>query len=501
MVKRLELDVTQMYALTDATNSVADLAALVCALTTLKEIDIFDPLDRPPYRKRLKRVRRWTYPPELFQALRKTELRLHSWRWHSAFLAQGQDFMWMKDIHGDNAFQTLRDVTFVSFNIDEKRKPDAADANPTTEELFASAIAALPSLRSLTFESCTAVNGKLLSLLPSSLVSLSIINCINLTSEALQGFLSEKGSSLEDLILNHNQSLDLSFLTTLKTDCPRLELLKMDLNYSSTLAMSSDNEPLYDWLLGLDEVPTWPTTLHVIDLQHLRNWGAEAATNLLTSLVDSAAELPLLREVRILATVDMNWRDRAEFRQKWAARFEKVFACHDPAPSPHLVSLRAYREWKQTDSGDHVADRNDSMLDATTEEIQEDSKIGSKRSTHSDDETDGDVSPAFRGKDERWDAKRLRSRALASTNYDETSDNDNDEEQDSSETESGKSNDEPEEVEPTTIQGRCHTVLCRIDNLRPREEMFDEADFLDEEVSGDEEWNENNDEIDEGYAW
>jgi hypothetical protein len=41
MVKRLELDATQMTALTDATHSVADLAALVQSLTTLREIDIF----------------------------------------------------------------------------------------------------------------------------------------------------------------------------------------------------------------------------------------------------------------------------------------------------------------------------------------------------------------------------------------------------------------------------------------------------------------------------
>lgn len=500
MVKRLELDVTQMYALTDAANSVTDLAALVCALTTLKEIDIFDPLDRPPYRKRLRRIRRWTYPMELFQALRKTELRLQSWRWNSAFCAQGQDYLWMKDIHGDTAFQSLRDVTFVSFNVDEKRKSDAADANPITEELFASAVAALPGLQSLTFESCTAVNGKLLSSLPSTLLSLSIANCINLTSDALHEYLSEKGRTIEELILNHNQSLDLSFLTTLKTDCPRLEILKMDLNYYSTLAMSSDNEPLYDWLLGLDEIPTWPTTLRVIDLQHLRNWGADAATNLLSSLVHSAAELPWLREVRILATVDMNWRDRAEFRQKWAARFEKVFACRDPAPSPHLVSLRAYREWKQAGFEGCVADRNDSMLDVTTEDFQGKTKVGLESSTPGDGETNNDFSPTSKGRNERWDSKRLRSRALALTNYDETSDNEN-EEQVSVEMETESSGDESEQAGSTVIQGRCHTVLCRIDNLRPREEMFDEADFLDEEVSGDEEWNENNDEVDEGYAW
>lgn len=499
MVKRLELDVTQMSALTDASNSVADLGALVSALTTLKEIDIFDPLDRPPYRERLKRTRRWTYPPELFQALRGTELRLKSWRWHNSFFAQGQGLAWAKDIHGDQAFRSLRDVTFVKFNVDEKRKADATD--PPVEELLASAIAALPNLHSLAFESCTAVNGDLLSRLPSTLLSLSIVNCINLTSEALQTFLSEKGRHLEELVLNHDQSLDLLFLTTLKADCPRLEVLRMDLNYYSTLALSSDNEPLYDWLLDEGEIPTWPTTLRIIDLEHLRKWGADCATNFFTSLIDSAADLPFLREIRIQATVDMNWRDRAEFRQKWAARFEKVFAWRGPFPSPHLASLRAYREWKAKPTNEDAADRNDSLLDITAEDIQATAVASQGSSADSDGETDSDVPLVGKRKDDSWNAKRLRSRARTATNYDETSDNDDAEEMSPEGSGEDEEVDASDDEEPTVVQGRCHTVVCRIDNLRPREEMFDEADFLDEERSGDEEWDEDNDEVDEGYAW
>ncbi|KAJ4348767.1 uncharacterized protein N0V89_010145 [Didymosphaeria variabile] len=483
MVKRLELDATQMSALTDPTNSLADLTSLTSALSTLKEIDIFDPLDRPPYRERLKRMRRWTYPPELFEALRQTQLRLKSWRWHSAYCAEG--LLWIKDIHADQVFQSLRDVTFVKFNFDEKRKPDATD--PTTEELLASAVASLPNLQSLTFESCTAVNGKLLSLLPSALLSLSITNCIYLTSDDMHTFLSDHGWHLEELVLNHNQSLDLSFLVTLKQDCPRLEVLKMDLSYYSTLAMSSDNEPLYDWLLGLDDVPTWPSTLRIIDMEHLRKWGADSATNFFTSLIDSAADLPFLRELRILAMVDMDWRQRADFRRKWAARFEKVFAWRGPAPSPHLASLRAYRQWK--DSQQDAADSNDSLLDVTAEVPVVAAKEGQATDApgSSDDETDSDVPLLAK--------RRLRSRAKVSTNYDETSENENEDAE-------GLTEDtEADDEEPTVVQGRCHTVICRIDNLRPREEMFDEADFLDEERSGDEEWDENNDDVEDSYAW
>ena len=49
----------------------------------------------------------------------------------------------------------------------------------------------------------------------------------------------------------------------------------------------------------------------------------------------------------------------------------------------------------------------------------------------------------------------------------------------------------------------CNVVDVRIDNQRPRENLFTERDFLDSEASGDEDWNEGADmEFEEsGYAW
>jgi hypothetical protein len=88
MVKRLELDAIQMASSKDPLHDATDLASLVAALTTVKEIDIFDPFDRPPYRARAKRVRRWYYPDEMFDALRQSDIRLHSWRWNSPFCAK-----------------------------------------------------------------------------------------------------------------------------------------------------------------------------------------------------------------------------------------------------------------------------------------------------------------------------------------------------------------------------------------------------------------------------
>ncbi|KAG9195716.1 hypothetical protein G6011_00837 [Alternaria panax] len=488
MVKRLGLDATQMTALTDHANSVADLAALVRSLTTLREIDIFDPMDRPPFRPRLRRLRRWVYPAELFDALRQTSLRLRSWRWNSTFCGQGP--LWIKTIHADPAFQSLRDLTFTKFHPEATREhPEETHGEPTTEELLASALAVLPNLTSLSFETCGVVSGRLLPLLPTNLTSLSIVNCGELLSDAFSDFLTTHGSQLEELTLNHNQALDMSFLVDLKRSCPKLEVLRMDTTYYSSLVMSADNEPLYETLLGESEMPTWPTTLRTIDFQYLRKWNSKSTDNFFDSLINSAEELPWLQEITIIAMVDTDWRQRAEFRQKWSAKFKKVFARKWEEPDLNLASLRAFREWKE---GGGEEDRVDSFIEGISEEIAEKVELVAADDGSGSD-SDVPLLPSRAQKqDERWGSKRLRSRSKAATSYDDESNED------------AASEDEASDEEEPFVQGRCHTVIFRIDNFRPREEIFNEADFLDAEPSGDEEWNgdEDNENHDGGgYAW
>ncbi len=488
MVKRLELDATQMTALTDSANSVTDLAALIRSLTTLREIDIFDPMDRPPFRPRLRRLRRWVYPAELFEVLRQTSLRLRSWRWNSTFCSQGP--LWMKTIHADSAFQSLRDLTLTKFHPEiVGEDTEEAEGQPTMEELLASALAVLPNLRSLSFETCGVVSGRLLPLLPTDLTSLSIINCGELLSDAFQAFLTTHGAQLEELILNHNQALDMSFLVDLKRSCPKLEVLRMDTTYYSSLAMSSDNEPLYETLLGESEIPTWPTTLRTLDLQYLRNWNSTSANNFFNSLINSAKELPWLQEITIIAMVDTDWRQRAEFRQKWSAKFKKVFARKWEAPDPTLASFKAFRESKKHGNDE---EKVDSFIEGISEEMAE--KAGSVIDAGSSSDSDVPLLASRAQKqDERWGSKRLRSRSKAATSYDEESNEDVAVE--------GEAASDDEEC---FVQGRCHTVMFRIDNFRPREEIFNEADFLDAEPSGDEEWNGNEDNENDdggGYAW
>jgi hypothetical protein len=481
MPKQLTLDTTQMSALTDPTHSVVDLALLVKSLTTLREMDIFDPVDRPPFRPRLRRVRRWVYPEELFAALRETDIRLRSWRWNSTFCQHGP--LWMKSIHGDEAFQSLRELTLVKYHPEASREDEDDDADnpePTMEELIGSTLAVLPNLRSLSFETCGIVRGRLLPLLPTNLVSLSIVNCGEILSDALSSFLTSHGAHLEELILHHNQALDLSFLVDLKQSCPKLEVLRMDTTYYSSLVMSSDNEPLYEQLLGENEIPTWPTTLRTLDLQYLRKWDSTAASNFFQSLIDSAEELPRLQDLTIIAMVDTDWRQRAEFRRKWSATFQGVFARKWEAPNAHLASLKAYRLWKEKQGQVEEEDKVDSFIEGISESLA------------TVDESDSDAPLVSRRKkqDEQWGSTRLRSRAKANASYDEESN------------ESGSEQEADSEDKAWFVQGRCHTVIFRIDNFRPREEIYAEADFLDAEPSGDDEWNGNDEGNEEGgYAW
>ena len=487
MPKRLTLDATQMSGLTDPTHSVADLAALIRSLTTLREIDIFDPNDRPPFRERLRRMRRWLYPDELFSALRDSGLRLRSWRWDSTFCPHGP--LWMKSIHGEQAFQSLRELTLTKFHPEPARNDeDEPTTEPTLEELLGSALAVLPNLRSLAFETCGIVSGTFLPLLPTNLTSLNITNCGEVLADALQSFLATHGAHLEELILDHNQALDLSFLVELKHSCPKLEVLRMDTTYYSSLAMSSDNEPLYEYLLGADEVPTWPSTLRVIDMQYLRKWDSTAADNFFNSLIGSAEELPWLQDLTIIAMVDTDWRQRAEFRRKWSATFQAVFARKWKAPSPHLASMRAFREWKaqhapaeKTSHEDIESEKVDSFIEGVSEEIE----------VPEAGESNAPLVASSK-KQESWGSQRLRARSKATTSYDEESGDEGESNQSSSEEMSAVGH----------VQGRCQTVIFRIDNFRPREEIFAEADFLDAEPSDDEEWN-GNDEANDGggYAW
>ncbi|KAF2744571.1 hypothetical protein M011DRAFT_488904 [Sporormia fimetaria CBS 119925] len=489
LVKRLEVDGTRMRKFVDAKGK-SFFTWLIPALTTLRDFHILDPNDKPPYRWDGMRRGRVSYPPELFNALSESKLCLRSWSWNLSWITLHRlPFAWILHKHKMNAFHSLRHITFTRFIVE---KDADGEVNERTQKDFGKAIDLLPNLQSLTLESSNISTMEFLSLLPTNLKRFRVMNSRELNSEVLQEFLATHGWHLEELTFNHCPSLSLSFLVSLEDFCPHLQVLRMDLHLYSTLnIVKKDVEPLYDELLSEKQIPTWPSSLRILDLDYLHKWTGAAASTFFTSLIDSAADLPHFQSISISAKVDVAYRERAKFRQHWERLFHKVFKHKGPDPSPHLASMSAYQEWKA--NSDHGS------VDVTSIE-------------GSDTE-----------KEERWSSRRLRSRKVAclkeeSSNDDKDDDNessdfsDNDNTDDviadvdtshdathtpsknlrnstySSTTTAPQTTTATPTKKRTFIQGRCHKVELKIDNSRPVEVQYDEGDFMDDELSGDEEW-------------
>ncbi len=359
---RQKLEHIQMEVLQTATYKAPgygflDVPDLVRHCPRLSSLELYHHDDLPPYRRLDLPRGKFQYQPELLSALNHNIeggiTRLKSWRWSSRLVPQprdyvGYDFTFINTAHIMPSFQSLKKIQFVNYQTPDlpKRIPDDF-VPPNTEKDLADAITLLPGLRHLVLEACSIVNGMLLPLLPNTLRHLEIIACNELTSEVLAEFLITHGSDLRSLRLNHNQALSLSFLTVLKTACPKLEILECNLAYYNLLEMSRDNEPLYSELLQILEVPTWPSSLISVELSHLRKWDHQAAETLFKGLLQSAGELPELRKLAISAILDnLSWRDRGRVRDKWTECFSRVFKRRSSAPNPHLRSLGAFRVWK-----------------------------------------------------------------------------------------------------------------------------------------------------------
>ncbi|KAI9852888.1 MAG: hypothetical protein M1824_001677 [Vezdaea acicularis] len=350
-VRRLDIDVENLLFYSG--QGKLNLAHLIESTPNLQELEICHTSDRPPYRHDgLSKKFRWVYQDEVFDILDKGGIRLKKWRWNARMHKDGACDM-LATIHLRDAFKTLEEVSFYNYSIPDappSLKNQAIDDPPTiavsTAEYIAASLSSLSSLRSLRFETCEVVDEDLLPLLPENLISVSFINCPNLTSDALQLFLFTHGRFLTELILNHNQSLNLSFLTDLAASCPQLQTLKMDLLYYNTHSTFKDSDPEFEWLLAPGEVPTWPSSLIDLELLQLRKWETESAESFFASLINSASELPNLRKLILTASLNMEWRVRATFRDSWVRRLERCFRRRAEPPNPYLRSFEVWEAHK-----------------------------------------------------------------------------------------------------------------------------------------------------------
>src|SRR5689334_17165085 len=129
-------------------------------------------------------------------------------------------------------------------------------------------------------------------MLPLKLQHLEFVNCLGLTSSALEQYLDSGGSNLRKLRLVGNQSMSLWFLSNLKAICPRLQVLEVDLSYTDPTSYR-DRDPLYDELLP-DGPPTWPPTLITVSIENMRQLSTADAEDFFASLAQSAHQLPYL---------------------------------------------------------------------------------------------------------------------------------------------------------------------------------------------------------------
>lgn len=485
------------------------------------------------------RIRHKTsYQESIFTALKIKRIALQDWIWCSDLAGKRCQGPKLEAIHHSHAFQSLRNLTFIRY-----------DEVHAAEEELAVAIRSLPNLKNLVFKGSRIINEKLLPLLPTQLVRLELVNCPNLDSEGLSIFLGTGGQNLLELILNHNQALNLSFLAEFAVSCPKVQKLEMDLLYHSPNLTFIDVDAKFDALIYGDETPTWPSSLRDIELLYLRKWDLATAECFFSSLADSAVSLPDLRRINIRASVEESgWRERVEFRDKWTSRLRDIFLRVSKPTGAHYRSIIAFKAYKErfphgTPQHQQVAQKlshtevkqptlkeripvyhdNDSETEKKPTAARRSRRLLAIRprilrepSTGEDSVTDGEDDDGYKSpKPSRSIAAHRSTRRRRKKEPDASSSSSEDSALEDYPPATEKPSEEDDITDPGTskqkksadstiffIQGMCDAVNVFIDNLRPTEEQLHESDFLDEEMSGDEDWNGDADVGgDENYAW
>ena len=476
----------------------------------LQRIGIHLLSDNAKYQHRLanRRIGYAAYSADLLDHLTHAKVQLREWIWNQDLQTSGFRTSELAAIHLSPSFQTIQSLKLV--NILQVRVLDQ-----TVGLDLEQALKALPNLRHLSFWRADILDHMDLSRLPGGLHTLEITDS-PIESVHIHAFLRANGGSLRTLILDHNQHLNLSWMQGLAEYCPNLEHLKMDLIYHSPFIVVSNIEPQYDALLEPFETPTWPPKLRTIELYHLRKWSVSAAGNFLQSLVDASSTLPDLRTIRIKASInESGWRERKDFKDKWIETLDKVFRYDAPPPNPHWISIAAFRAWKCRRAAlNHYKKIKVQIPVRSGRAVDGVENANGITSLDQDGDSDSD----------KPIAQRRRTRASAASPSRRTIDSPSPSSSSPSSATPSTPSAEAEHFVPSPsdpsgqtltltktkrkvpfIQGKCDIVDLKIDSQRPTEEQLHESDFLDAEVSGDEDWNGDGDDDfegeDGGYAW
>lgn len=481
----------------------AILFQLISPLNRLKELIVYTPLDQPPYRELDKTVR-WHYPEDLFLALdaapqgsgtvqKPFPTILKSWEWSGRFIGGfAPTLEAISDIHHSAAFSQLTRLSFTNFQVPSLKNLTLQPGNVEKEmqvyyedgiviQAVAAAISQLRTLKHLIFESSTVMNDRLLSQLPNDLLHFELINCWEVKSDDLASFLSTHGNNLRTLTLMHNQSLDLGFLTSLADTCPNLRELHMNLSYYRHHDSYNDSDPMYEQALLPSQIPNWPSSLRVLNIEHIRDWSVESAEVFLQSLIDSAPRLPNLRFLAIKTMLDIPWQSRAKMRIEWRERMEKMFLRPFTAPREHSTLRKPYqKDDNSAAAAPRTATRN--MMEPATSPSRRSGRLANSKE---DARSEGTGS----GKDLR---QMIEHPLYKELDTDEDEFNISDDEEQKGATVRGDSGDsatvDRAESSPGFVHGLCTTVNILFDNQKVRELQYSMEDFGSDESDSEEEW-------------
>ena len=548
-IKHLEMEALSTLTHKYGGRDPIDLAELIAHTPQLRGVDIHYLTDTPMLHKAKidgQSRNRDVYRLYIFNALEQTKVSLTHWTWNSSIAGMPFAALGLRHFHLTSPFQSLRELTLVNYQsggagrviLDNISGQDLVVFAPSapkrfwdpSEEQLAHAVECLPNLKRLRFKMSSAVNQKFLDMISRDLELLEITDCSSVESEMLESFLVNHGHNIRELILDHNQALALSFLTVFATACPKVETLKMNLTYYNSHFCFSNSDPRFSKLLHSGEVPTWPASLQHLELLHLRRWDMDTAEAFFSSLVDSAKSLPNLRHLDIKASLDESgWRDRVAFRDRWAGRLQTVFLRKPFPPNPHIRSIDDFKAHKaqmkrqneyvkppgessrpilrrkRSDKFSHIeVSQNTASAKLESDNESKNPPISTRRVTRQSNRLRKSL-PAIPARTKnpfpsRYPSRRHRRHPLGEKPSDT----------DSSSQDSALDDDSPVPTTPPTpptdekelhIQGMCDVVHVMIDNLRPMEQQLNESNFLDEEASGDEDWNGDDSEAGGGFAW
>ncbi|KAG7285088.1 hypothetical protein NEMBOFW57_009708 [Staphylotrichum longicolle] len=486
-VEELWIDVEQIASKTYKGQPL-DLEALVGNVPRLKLVQFSHPKDAAPYRS-LDGSLRWHYPADLFQALnglqddpaegmkRVDHAQLVGWQWNRRLMGPDLDLAGIKALHQTPAFIGLKRLSFVNYQVPSLHaKANADDAelaarDQTFIQGVADAITVLPALKHLSIESSTAVNDHLLPLLPKTLETLELINCWDVNADDFASYLLSSGYQLKNLILHHNQSLSLSFLTVLGTACPNLQLFSMDFKTYNHHEFLPRLDPSYDSLLTAD---------------HPRLAG---------ELGDPPA--PEHEE------------ERSQLRNKWDRKLRQVFLRDKEEPQP-LFSLRkrAGTQQKQVEAETAPSRRPQRRrLAAPRARRPPGARRGAATALPCSTPTRPPRASSV-GRDLRHGLGRP---SYAEPDTDEE-DGEDEEEEDGDGGACGDNSGESQPRSPTIPaaaavpffrHGLCEKVEIQLDNQKSAETTLTMDDFLDSEHDdlSDDDWVGEDEDFDTGYAW